>query len=154
MNATSVGVVLEEHAPDHVDLILGINSMDLIRATRLLPSIVQPPKLELKPLLADLKYTYLEKNEKLLVIEAKDLQPDQEERLLQILRQKKKAIGWSLADIAGISPSMCMHRILLEEGAKLVRQSQRRLNPLILNVVKKEFTKLLQAGIIYPISDS
>nr|KYP36361.1 hypothetical protein KK1_042523 [Cajanus cajan] len=47
-----------------------------------------------------------------------------------------------------------MHRILLEDGAKLVRQPQRRLNPMILDVVKKEVTKLLQAGIIYPILDS
>ena len=47
-----------------------------------------------------------------------------------------------------------MHRILLEDGAKLVRLPQRRLNPIILDVVKKEVTKLLQAGIIYPISDS
>jgi len=47
-----------------------------------------------------------------------------------------------------------MHRILLEEGTKPVRQPQRRLKPLILDVVKKEVTKLLQAGIIYPISDS
>ena len=61
---------------------------------------------------------------------------------------------WTLADIVGISPSMCMHRILLEEDSKPVRQPQRRLNPLILDVVKKEVTKLLQAGIIYPISDS
>ncbi|XP_061351130.1 uncharacterized protein LOC133296198 [Gastrolobium bilobum] len=49
---------------------------------------------------------------------------------------------------------MCMHHILLEESAKPVRQPQRRLNPLILEVVKKEVTKLLQVGIIYPISDS
>jgi len=47
-----------------------------------------------------------------------------------------------------------MHRILLEDGAKVVRQPQRRLNPVISDVVKKEVNKLLQAGIIYPISDS
>ena len=47
-----------------------------------------------------------------------------------------------------------MHRILLEDGAKPVRQPQWRLNPVILDVVEKEVTKLLQAGIIYPISDS
>ena len=47
-----------------------------------------------------------------------------------------------------------MHRILLEDGAKPVSQPHRRLNPIILDVVKKEATKLLQAGIIYPISDS
>lgn len=47
-----------------------------------------------------------------------------------------------------------MHRILFEDDAKLVRQPQRRLNPLILDVVKKEVTKISQAGIIYSISDS
>ena len=71
-----------------------------------------------------------------------------------VLKKHKKAIGWTLADIPGISPSTCMHRILLEDETKLVRQPQRRLNPVILDVVKKEVTKLLQAGIIYPISDS
>ena len=71
-----------------------------------------------------------------------------------MIREHKKAIGWTLADIPGMSPSICRHRILLEEGTKPVRQPQRRLNPQILYVVKKEVTKLLQAGIIYPISDS
>ena len=84
---------------------------------------------------------------------ANNLLPNQEEKLLSLLRANKKAIGWTLADI-GISSSMCMHRILLEEDSKSVRQPQRRLNPFILDVVKKEVTKLLQAGIIYPISDS
>jgi len=59
-----------------------------------------------------------------------------------------------LADIPGISPSFYMHRVLLEEDAKPVRQPQRRLDPQLIEVVKKEVTKLLQAGIIYPISDS
>jgi len=59
-----------------------------------------------------------------------------------------------LADIPGISPSFCIHRILLEEDANPVRQPQRKLNPQLMEVVKKEVTKLLQAGIIYPISDS
>jgi hypothetical protein len=121
---------------------------------KLVPSIVQPPNVELKPLPEHLKYAFLEENEKLPVIIAKHLQPEQEDKLLHILKQRKKAIGWTLADIPGISPSTCMHRILLEEGAKPVRQPQRRLNPLILDVVKKEVSKLLQVGIIYPISDS
>ena len=120
----------------------------------LVPSIVQPPTLELKPLPENLKYAYLEDDDKLPVIVSTSLDADQEEKLLQVLRKHKKAIGWTLADIPGISPSMCMHRILLEDGAKPVRQPQRRLNPVILEVVKKEVTKLLQAGIIYPISDS
>ena len=69
-------------------------------------------------------------------------------------KKHKKEIGWTLADIPGINPSTCMHRILLEDRAKLVGYSQRRLNPVISDVVKKEVTKLLQPGIIYSISDS
>ena len=45
-----------------------------------------------------------------------------------------------------------MQRILLDDGAKPVRQPQQRLNPVILDVVKMEVAKLLQAGIIYPIA--
>ncbi|XP_061340117.1 uncharacterized protein LOC133286682 [Gastrolobium bilobum] len=113
-----------------------------------------PPKLELKVLPDHLKYAYLEENEQLPVIIAKNFLPDQEEKLLSLLKENKKAIGWTLADLVGIIPSMCMCRISLEEGVKPVRQPQRHLNPLILDVVKKEVTKMLQAGIIYPISDS
>ncbi|XP_042379904.1 uncharacterized protein K02A2.6-like [Zingiber officinale] len=109
---------------------------------------------ELKPLPQHLKYAYLGENQQLPVIIAQNLEPDQEEKLLEILRQHKKAIGWTLADIPGISPSICMHKIHLEEDVRPVRQPQRRLNPLILDVVKKEVTRLLQTGIIYPISDS
>jgi len=82
------------------------------------------------------------------------LAAEQEQKLLLVLKKHKKSIGWTLEDIPGISPSTCMHRILLEDGAKLVRQPQRQLNTIILDLVKKKVTKLLQAGIIYPISDS
>ena len=73
---------------------------------------------------------------------------------MQILKEHKTAIGWTIADIKGISPSTCMHRILLEEGAKPSRQPQRRLNPPMMDVVKKEILKLLKVGVIYLISDS
>ena len=75
------------------------------------PSIQEPPTLELKPLLENLKYAFLALNEKLPVIIAKDLLPEQEEKLLNVLRQNMKAIGWTLADIPGIRPSTCVHRI-------------------------------------------
>ncbi|RDX93512.1 hypothetical protein CR513_24219, partial [Mucuna pruriens] len=79
---------------------------------------------------------------------------EQEDKLLEVLRQHKKAIRWKLSDLLGINLSICMHRILMEEEIKPIRQQQRRLNPTILDVVKKEVTKLLAVGIIYPISDS
>ncbi|RVW69208.1 Retrovirus-related Pol polyprotein from transposon 17.6 [Vitis vinifera] len=75
-------------------------------------------------------------------------------KLLKVLKENKRAIGWSISDLKGINPLICMHHIYLEENAKPVRQPQRRLNPLMQDVVRNEVLKLLDAGIIYPISDS
>ena len=73
---------------------------------------------------------------------------------MEVLRKHKEAITWKLSDIKGISPSYCTHKILMEEGYKPVVQPQRRLNPNMKDVVKAEVIKLLDAGLIYPISDS
>ncbi|RVW37787.1 Retrovirus-related Pol polyprotein from transposon 17.6 [Vitis vinifera] len=73
---------------------------------------------------------------------------------LQVLMRCKKAIGWQISDLKGISPLVCTHHIYMEEEAKPIRQPQRRLNPHLQEVVRVEVLKLLQAGIIYPISDS
>jgi len=62
----------------------------------------------------------------------------------------KNALGWTIADIKGISPLICTHMIYLEENAKPYREMQRRMK----EVVKNEVIKLLDNGIIYPISDS
>ncbi|XP_070057724.1 uncharacterized protein [Nicotiana tomentosiformis] len=78
----------------------------------------------------------------------------QVEQLLQVLQECKTAISWTMADIKGISPTFCMHKILLEEGHKPSREHQRRLNPNMKEVVKKEVIKWLYAGIIFPIFDS
>ena len=119
-----------------------------------LPSVVQAPTLELKPLPAHLKYAYLGDNETLPVIILATLTTTQEERLVRVLSDFKNAIGWTLADIKGISAATCVHRILLEDGAKPSRVPQRRLNLPMMEVVKKEVIKLLDNGVIYPISDS
>ncbi|XP_015940374.1 uncharacterized protein LOC107465903 [Arachis duranensis] len=112
------------------------------------------PKLELKALLSSLKYAYLGDNSTYPVIINSSLSKEQEEKLIQVLKQHKDAIGWTLTDLKGISPSMCMHKILLEEDAKPSRQQQKRLNPTMNEVVEKEVLMLWQAGVIYPISDS
>ncbi|RDY14553.1 hypothetical protein CR513_00363, partial [Mucuna pruriens] len=88
------------------------------------------------------------------VIIASNLYREQEDKFLSVLRQHKKAIGWKQYDLPRINPSIYMHRVLMEEDSKPIRQQQRRMNPTILDVVKKEVTKLLVARIIYPISDS
>jgi hypothetical protein len=74
--------------------------------------------------------------------------------LLDVLRKHKEAIGWTNEDIKGISPSVVMHMIHLEEDAKPSREPQRRLNPTMQEVVRGKVIKLLDAGIIYPIFDS
>ncbi|XP_072087165.1 uncharacterized protein [Arachis hypogaea] len=85
----------------------------------------QEQKLELKPLPPHLKYLYLDEAHKFSVIIAKELNPQQEEKLLCVLRKNKRAIGWSLVDLVGISPQVCEHRIFLEEEARPVIQPQR-----------------------------
>ncbi|XP_038687540.1 uncharacterized protein LOC119986923 [Tripterygium wilfordii] len=121
---------------------------------RAVPSIQQAPKLELKPLPTHLKYVFLGDAETLPIIIASDLSDTEEEKLLRVVREHKEAIGWTIADIRGISPSMCMHRIYLEESAKPTIDAQRRLNPIMKEVVRTEVLKLLDVGVIYPISDS
>jgi len=59
-----------------------------------------------------------------------------------------------VADIKGISPTYYMHKIRLEEGKDGSIEAQRRLNPAMKEVVKKEVLKWLDAGVIFPISDS
>ncbi|KAK8925800.1 hypothetical protein KSP39_PZI018378 [Platanthera zijinensis] len=118
------------------------------------PSIVDPPTLELKPLPEHLMYVYLGENNTLPVIINSKLHAEQQQGLVELLKQYKLAIGWTIADIRGISPSLCMHKILLEDSLKGSIEPQRRLSPPMKEVVKKEIIKWLDAGIIYPISDS
>ncbi|RVW41521.1 Retrovirus-related Pol polyprotein from transposon 17.6 [Vitis vinifera] len=115
---------------------------------------VEISKPELKPLPHGLKYVYLEANEEKPVVISATLTEEQEMKLLKVLKENKRAIGWSISDLKGINPLICTHHIYLEENAKPVRQPQRRLNPLMQDVVRNEVLKLLDAGIIYPISDS
>ena len=103
-----------------------------------------------KPLPSHLNYAFLGVADTFPVIISFSLEPDQENKLLEILRTHKTPIGWTIADIKGISPLICTHKIHLEENVKPFRQPQRRLNPVMKEVVKKEILKLLDVGVIYP----
>jgi hypothetical protein len=122
--------------------------------TTLVPSIFQAPNLELKQLPEHLTYAYLGENKTLPVIVTANLSLEEEEKLLRVLREHKTAIGWTIADIKGISLAKCMHQIHLEDEAKATKDTQRMLNPHIKEVVKKEVLKILDVGIIYPILNS
>ena len=110
--------------------------------------------LVLKELPSHLKYAYLELPKSKPVIISARLSDAEEQRLLEILRKHKESIAWSIDDLKGISPSICMHKILLEENARPIVEHQRRLNPVMKEVVRKEVLKWLNAGFIYAISDS
>ncbi|GJX37499.1 reverse transcriptase domain-containing protein, partial [Tanacetum coccineum] len=117
-------------------------------------SMEEPPELELKDLPSHLEYAYLEEKDKLSVIIAKGLKDVEKEALLKVLKSHKQAIAWKITDIKGIDHRFCTHKILMEDDYKPMVQSQRRVNPKIHEVIKKEVLKLLDADMIYPISDN
>ncbi|GJY17839.1 reverse transcriptase domain-containing protein [Tanacetum coccineum] len=117
-------------------------------------SIDDPPELELKDLPSHLEYAFLEGTDKLPVMISKELKEEEKDALLKVLKSHKRAIAWKFFDIKGIDPSFCTHKILMEDDFKPAIQHQRRVNPKIHEVIKKEVIKLLDAELIYPISDS
>ena len=108
---------------------------------------------ELKQLLNTLKYAYLDEKKIYLVIISANLSEHEEERLLKVLRKHRAAIGYTLDDLKGISPTLCQHKINMELDAKPIVHHQCRLNPKMKEVVSTEILKLLEVGIIYPIAD-
>ncbi|GJR66067.1 reverse transcriptase domain-containing protein [Tanacetum coccineum] len=113
-------------------------------------SIDEPPKVKLKDLPLHLEYAFLEGDDKLPVIIAKDLSMDEKAALIKVLKSRKRAIAWKLSDIKGINLEFYTHKILMEEDYKPVVQHQRRVNLKIHDVIKKEVEKLLDARINLP----
>nr|GEU59992.1 reverse transcriptase domain-containing protein [Tanacetum cinerariifolium] len=109
--------------------------MDLKQAeeTKVKSSIEEPSELELKELPSHLEY-------------CKGFKNDEKEAPLKVLKSHKRVIAWKITDIKGIDPRFCIHKILMEEDYKPTVQSQRRVNPKIHEVIKKEVIKLLDAG--------
>ncbi|KAK1665251.1 hypothetical protein QYE76_053410 [Lolium multiflorum] len=118
------------------------------------PPPKEDPVFDLKPLPDNLKYAYIDEKKTYPVIISAKLSDIEEERLLEILKKHRGAIGYTLDDLKGISPAICQHAINIEDGAKPVVEHQRRLIPKMKDVVRNEVLKLLEAGIIYPIADS
>ncbi|CAM8895531.1 unnamed protein product [Rhodiola kirilowii] len=109
---------------------------------------------ELKALPTSLRYEFLGPNPSLPIIVNASLNDDETSKLLDVVREHKDAIGYSIDDLKGISPNLCMHEINLESDSLPSRERARRLNPIVGEVVKKEVLKLLDAGIIFPVADS
>ena len=108
----------------------------------------------LKELPEHLKFAFLQPEKGKPYIISTRLTRLEEQKLLETLRKYKEAIAWSIEDLKGISPSICMHKILLEENARTSIEHQRRLNRVMKEVVRKEVLKWLNPGFIYAILDS
>ncbi|GJR84240.1 reverse transcriptase domain-containing protein [Tanacetum coccineum] len=118
-------------------------------------SLEEPPMdLELKPLPDNLEYVFLEEPSFLLVIISSQLSKEKKYKLISVLKKHKQAFAWKTTDIPSICPSFCKHKIQLLDDKKPIVEKQRRLNPNMQEVVKKEIVKLLDTGIIYLIADS
>ncbi|XP_048232887.1 uncharacterized protein LOC125370637 [Ricinus communis] len=112
--------------------------LELAYLLKLRPSLEEPPALELKELPKHLTYAYLDEAKKLLVIIAADLTHEERKMTFASLRKYPKVFSYKIADIPRINPIYCLHKILMEDNCKLVVQPQRRLNPNMKEVVKKE----------------
>ncbi|KAH9801963.1 hypothetical protein KPL71_001215 [Citrus sinensis] len=110
-----------------------------------IPSSESPPKLELKPLPNTLEYAFFGEENTLPVIILSFLNDEQKSKLLDVLKEHKGALGWTIADIKCINLVDCMHYIHLDENAKPTREIQRRLNHNMKEVVRTEVLKLLDA---------
>ncbi|GJU16321.1 hypothetical protein Tco_1144287 [Tanacetum coccineum] len=106
-------------------------------------SIDEPPEVKLKDLPPHLEYAFLEVDDKLPVIIAKDMSVEGKATLIMVLKSYKRAIAWKLSDIKSINPEFYTHKILMEEDYKPVVQHQRWVNPKIPDVIKKEVENFL-----------
>jgi hypothetical protein len=109
------------------------------------------PSIELKPLPSGLRYAFLNNDQNSPMIISDKLSQEESLCLLTFLEKHHSAFGYSLQDLKGISPALCTHRIPIDLDSKSSRELQRRLNNAMREGVKKEFLKLLHAGIIYPV---
>ena len=83
------------------------------------------PSLDLKALPSTLKYAFLDEEKAKPVIISSTVDIKQEEKLLEVLRKNEEAIGWTLTDLKGLNPSLCTHRIFLEDESRPIREAQR-----------------------------
>jgi hypothetical protein len=102
----------------------------------------EDPIFELKPLPNNLKYAYIDDKKIYPIIVSSKLSGKEEERLLEILRKHRGAMGYTLDDLKGISPTLCQHTINMDKDAKPVVEHQRRLIPKMKDVFWRGAKKL------------
>jgi hypothetical protein len=118
------------------------------------PEEPEVSEVDLKPLPKGLKYKFLGPDKTYPVIVSDELSPEENEKLLNLLKKHRKVIGYSINDLKGLSPAFCTLRIPMEDQYKPIVDHQRRLTHAMLKIVKKEVIKVLDARIIYPMPHS
>nr|GFB31139.1 hypothetical protein [Tanacetum cinerariifolium] len=91
------------------------NELKACEAKMIKSSVDEPPEVELKDLPPHIEYAFLEGDNKLPVIIAKELGDEEKSALIKVLKSHKRAIAWKLSDIQGINPEFCTHKMLMEE---------------------------------------
>jgi hypothetical protein len=91
------------------------------------PEEPQVPEVDLKPLPKGLKYEFLGRDKTYLVIVSDELSPEENEKLLILLKKQRKVIGYSINDLKGLSPAFCTHCMPMEDQCKPIVDHQRRL---------------------------
>nr|GEW73611.1 DNA-directed DNA polymerase [Tanacetum cinerariifolium] len=131
-----------------------LNELHFKELKRKNSSIDDALELKLKDSPSHLEYAFLEGIDKLPVIIYKELKDEEKAAFSKVFNSYKSAIAWKISDIKGIDSHFCTHKILMEDDFKPAVQHQRTENSKIHEVIKKEVIKHLDAGLIYPISDS
>nr|GEY88910.1 reverse transcriptase domain-containing protein [Tanacetum cinerariifolium] len=119
------------------------NELKACEAKTIKSSVDEPPEVELKDLPPYIEYAFIEGDNKLPVIIAKELGDEEKAALIKVLKSHKQTIAWKLSDIQGINPEFCTHKILMEGDYKPEVQHQRRVNPKIHDVLKKMLKNFL-----------
>ena len=86
---------------------------------------MEEPTLELKTLPSTLKYAFLDEEKAKPMIISSKLDIKQEEKLLEVLRRNEEATRWTMTDLKGLDPSLCIYRIFLEDESRPVREAHR-----------------------------
>ena len=108
----------------------------LSTGTKSIESSILAPKPELKPLLTNLKHVFLGEDETYPIVISSKLLEVQEKQLIRVIKNHQSAIGWTVADIKGISHILCTHCIYLEEDSKPSQQPKRRLNAHLKEIIR------------------
>ena len=109
------------------------------------PCIEVAPKLELKDLPSHLRYKILGNGNTLMLIIASDLNEQQFKSFVKVLKWFKRSIVWNIVDIIGIPPVIFSHKIQHMPDHNQSIEHQKRLNPPMQEVLKKNIIKWLNA---------